>query len=404
VPDFWYSGLTDSGTIQDGVLSAPNEAALEDELRQRGVFLIRTEAREAGAAKPGFTDGRIERRELLAFFEYVAASIDVGIPLLEILDDVSGHLQSKRLRAIVTEIRYAVAEEGKSLSAAMGEHPVAFAELYVGTIRAGEATGQLGYAMRQLVDYMDWQETISSQLKQATLYPIIVICAVVLLVIGLIGFVFPRIIPMLRSQKIALPWPTRVILALSGFVRSDWLIALIGFNAILFAAFLAYRTPRGRLVIDSLALRFPVIGGVVRDVNMARIVTYLSLFYRTGVEIVLSLTLVERVIENRVVARAIGEAREKVTQGVSMAAAFGASPLFPKIIIRTIALGEATGNLDEALSRAREFYSREIPAAVRRMITILQPVLIALIGGVILTVALAIILPILNIYNSIGHR
>ena len=404
MPDFWYSGLTDSGTIQDGVLSAADEAALEDELRQRGVFLIRTEIRDAATAKPGFTDGRIERRELLAFFEYVAGSFDVGIPLLEILDDVSGHLQSKRLRVIVTEIRYAVAEEGKSLSAAMSEHPVAFPDLYAGTIRAGEATGQLGYAMRQLVDYMDWQETISSQLKQATLYPIIVIGAVVLLVIGLIGFVFPRIIPMLRSQKIALPWPTRVILALSGFVRSDWLIALIGFNAIVLFAYLAYRTPRGRLVIDALALRLPVIGGVVRDVNMARIVTYISLFYRTGVELVLSLTLVERVIENRVVARAIGEAREQVTQGVSMAAAFGASPLFPKIIVRTIALGEATGNLDEALSRAREFYSREIPAAVRRMITILQPVLIALIGGVILTVALAIILPILNIYNSIGHR
>jgi type IV pilus assembly protein PilC len=258
--------------------------------------------------------------------------------------------------------------------------------------------------MRQLVDYMDWQETITSQLKQATLYPVIVICAVVMLVIGLIGFVFPRIIPMLRSQKIALPWPTRVILALSGFVRSDWLIVVLAVNAILLLAYAAYRTTRGRLVIDSLALRVPIIGSVVRDVNMARIVTYLSLFYRTGVELVLSLTLVERVIENRVVARAVGQAREQVTEGVSMAAAFGASPLFPTIIVRTIALGEATGNLDEALGRARGFYSREIPAAVRRMITILQPVLIALIGGVILTVALAIILPILNIYNSIGHR
>jgi type II secretory pathway component PulF len=404
VPDFWYSGLTDSGTIQDGVLSAPNEAALEDELRQRGVFLIRTEVRESASARAGFTDGRIERRELLAFFEYVAGSFDVGIPLLEILDDVSGHLQSKRLLAIVAEIRYAVAEEGKSLSTAMSEHPVAFPELYVGTIRAGEATGQLGYAMRQLVDYMDWQETITSQLKQATLYPVIVICAVFLLVIGLIGFVFPRIIPMLRSQKIALPWPTRVILALSGFVRSDWLIVVLGLNAVALVAYVAYRTTRGRLAIDALALRAPVIGSVVRDVNMARIVTYLSLFYRTGVDLVLSLTLVERVIENRVVARAVGQAREQVTEGVSMAAAFGASPLFPRIIVRTIALGEATGNLDEALGRAREFYGREIPAAVRRMITILQPVLIALIGGVILTVALAIILPILNIYNSIGHR
>lgn len=403
MPDFWYSALTDQGAVQEGYLTAPTESALEDQLRQKGSFLIRTEVREKPVVVRTLTDGRVERRELLAFLEYVAGSFDVGIPILESLDDVATRLTSKRLRKIIGEIRYAVAEEGKSLSAAMAEHPRAFPELCIGTIRAGEASGELGYALRQLVDYMDWQETITSQLKQATTYPVIVIVAVTLLVIGLIGFVFPRILPLLNTQK-KLPLPTRVILTASQIVRHDWLAVLVAINAITTAVYLVRRSERGRLFFDRINLSLPICGHVIRDVNMARVVTYLGLFYRTGVDLVMSLSIVERIITNKAVSAAVANAREQVTQGVSLAAALGQSPLFPTVVLRAIALGEATGNLDQALTRTKDFYSREIPASVRRMITLLQPLLIAMIGGVILTVALAIILPILNIYNGIGVR
>jgi len=198
--------------------------------------------------------------------------------------------------------------------------------------------------------------------------------------------------------------PTRVILQASMLVRHDWLIVLVTINVFVLSMYWLHRTTRGRLVIDRLLLKLPVFGSVVRDVNMARVVTYLSLFYRTGVELVLSLQIIERIITNRAVAAAVGNAREQVVQGVSIASALGQSPLFPTVVLRSVALGEATGNLDAALSRTKEYYSREIPAAVRRMITLLQPLLIAMIGGVILTVALAIVLPILNIYNTIGVR
>jgi type IV pilus assembly protein PilC len=406
LPEFWYSALTDAGAVQEGWMTAPNENALADQLRAAGAYLIRTETREKTlAGRPAkLTDGKIERRDLLAFLEYVAGSFDVGIPILETLDDVAGRLTSRRLRKIVGEIRYAVAEEGKSLSAALAEHPQAFPELYVGTIRAGEASGELGFALRQLVEYMDWQESISSQLKQATAYPTIVLGAVALLVIGLLGFVFPRLTPLLRVRNIELPLPTRIILAASSFVRNDWPIMLGLIIALVVAVVLLRRSDNGRLFLDRLVLRIPIVGPVIRDVYMARIVTYLSLFYRTGVELVLSLSIVERIIANRVIARDIARARELVTEGVSMAAAFGQSPLFPPVVIRAIALGEATGNLDTALTRAKDYYEREIPGAVRRMIVVLQPLLIAIIGGVILMVALAIILPILNIYNAIGVR
>lgn len=403
MPDFWYSALTDSGAVQEGVLSAPNESTLEEQLRQKGAFLIRTEVREKVVVVKKLTDGKVDRKELLAFLEYVAGSFDVGIPILEALDDVSKRLSSKRLRKILGEVRYAVSEEGKSLSAAMGEHPLAFPELCIGTIRAGEASGELGFALRQLVEYMDWQESISSQLKQATMYPIIVVVAVTALVIGLIGFVFPRILPLLKTQK-ELPLPTRVILRASQIVRTDWLAVLIAVNTIMLLIYFIHRTPRGRLVIDRMVLKLPIVGSVIHEVNMARVVTYLSLFYRTGVELVLSLQIVERIITNKAVSEAIRNTREQVIEGVSIAAALGQSPLFPTVVLRSVALGEATGNLDAALARTKEYYSREIPAAVRRMITLLQPALIAMIGGVILTVALAIILPILNIYASIGVR
>ena len=405
MPDFWYSALTESGAVQEGVLSAPSETALEDHLRQRGAYLIRTELRDrAAVARTKLTDGVVERKELLALLEYVAGAFDVGIPILESLDDVVKRLQSKRLRAIVSEVRYAVSEEGKSLSQAMAEHPLAFPELCIGTIRAGEASGELGYALRQLVDYMDWQESISSQLKQATAYPVIVVVAVTLLVMGLLGFVFPRILPLVQNTRQALPVPTRVILVVSRFVRTRWLTGLIAVNTSLLVAYFVRRTPRGRLFFDRLNLRWPIFGSVIRDVNMARVVTYLSLFYRTGVELILSLSIIERIITNRAIAEAVGNARDRVSEGISLASALGESPLFPVVVIRAIALGEATGNLDGALARTKDYYNREIPATVRRMMTLIQPLLIAVIGGVILMVALAIILPILNIYNSIGHR
>lgn len=408
MPEFWYSALTGAGAVQEGWMNAPDEDVLADQLRAAGSFLIRTEIRAKNGHQLGkpstLTDGKVERKDLLAFLEYVAGSFDVGIPILETLDDVSKRMQSKRLKKIVAEIRFAVAEEGKSLSTALAEHPRAFPELYVGTIRAGEASGELGFALRQLVEYMDWQENISSQLKQATAYPGIVLTAVGLLVVGLLGFVFPRITPLLRVRDIQLPLPTRIILALSTFVHNDWKTSIVIIATLAISYFVIRRSDRGRLFLDRMVLRLPIVGPVIRDVYMARIVTYLSLFYRTGVELVLSLSIVERIIDNRVIARDIAIARELVTEGVSMAAAFGRSPLFPPVVIRAIALGEATGNLDTALTRAKDYYEREIPAAVRRTIIVLQPLLIAIIGGVILMVALAIILPILNIYNSIGVR
>jgi len=384
-------------------MAAASEDDLAERLRENGSFLVRSRI----AAKPARvqrTDGKIEKKHLLALLEYMAGSAQVGMPIMTTLSDVEPRLESKKLRKIVAEMRDTMSLEGRSLSEAMAEHPKAFESFYISTIEAGEASGQLDYVLAQLVKHLDWQQTIGAQIKQAVLYPIIIVVAITGLLLVLIGFVFPKLVPVLVSSGAELPMPTRAVLAVSGLVRGYWAVWITVIAAGSALLTVGRRNPVTRVKLDALILKIPVIGELVSQVNMARLVTYLALFYRTGVEIVYSLELSERLVGNRAIARAIAGVRTAITGGESLATAFGASPLFPPMVVRSVALGEVTGHLDESLGRASIFYEREIPAAVRRMVTILQPALIAVMGGAVLLVGLAIILPILGIYESIGRR
>ncbi len=401
MPDFWYRALTGSGAVKEGFTTASNETELEEQLREEGTFLItaKIKERERSAA-----DAVIPRKELLAFLEFLSGSFAAGLPILSILDDVQPRLKSAKLRTIIAAVRAAVADQGSSLSAAMSQYPKAFPQLIVATIRAGEASGQLAISLEQLVEHFDWQENISASVRQATMYPIIVLFAVGLLVTGLIGFVFPRIIPILRTRQVELPLATRIIMAASTVVREHWFALLVSMAIVGVLLVLIRRSEEGRFRTDLLLLKVPVLGKFVLEVNIARVVTYLSLFYRAGVDLLQSLALVESMVTNVVIARLVRNAREGVAAGETLAASFGRSPLVPMVVMRSLALGESTGRLDEALDRATVYYGREIPASVRRVITLIQPALIVVLGGVILLVALAIMLPILNIYNTIGVR
>ena len=401
MPDYWYQALTSSGAVEEGFSTAPSEVVLEDQLRKQGSFLMKAEERSRARH---VTDAKIERKELLAFLEYMAGSVTAGIPLLTILDDVPRRIKSPKLKIIIGEVSAAVSQEGMSLSGAMTKHPKAFPELFVATIQAGEASGQLAFALQQLLEYMDWQENITSSVREATMYPLVVLGAVALLVTGLIGFVFPRLIPILKLRQVDLPLPTRIIMFLSLLLRDHWFLLLVGIAAAVGVVVLFTRSERGRHLLDVAVLKIPVVGEFILEVNMARVVTYLSLFYRSGIDLLQALLLVERMATNSVVARIVHDARELIAGGETIANAFGRSPLVPVVVMRSLALGESTGKLDDALDRAKLYYGREIPAAVRRVISLIQPAMIVILGAVILMVALAIMLPILNIYNSIGVR
>jgi type IV pilus assembly protein PilC len=401
MPEFAYEALTPDGVVARGAMPAADEAELEDRLRSQGSYLIRAEVARRERRRP--TRGGIERRELLGLTEYLAGSVEAGIPILTSLDDVGTRLKSRRARQIVADVRRSMAEEGMSLSEALSEHPQAFSKLYISTVSAGEASGQLDYALSQLIEYLDWQEEIRSQLRQATIYPAIVLAGMAGLIGLLVGFVFPRLFPVLSTFDVALPWPTVVIMSIGLFLQRWWLVLLGALVGLVVVVLLVRQTRRGRYVLDRMTLGLPVFGPLIHQINMARLVTYLALFYRTGVELLHGLRMVEEMMENAVVSRAVGRARVAVSQGETLAAAFSATSLFPTVVTRSIALGESTGSLDVALGRAKRYYDREVPASVRRMLTTLQPLLVVLMGGVIVVIALSIFLPILTIYQSIGR-
>lgn len=399
MPEFWYSALTGKGAVEEGWITAPSEIVVEEQLRRQGSFLIKAESRERARE---LTDGKVDRRELVAFLEYLSGSLGAGIPLLTTLDDVSRRFRSSRLRVIVAEVRHAIADEGQSLSEAFAQHPRAFPALCVSTIRAGEASGQLAFALQELVDSMEWQENISSWVRQATWYPLAMLAALSLFVTGLVGLVFPRMVPILEQRHVDLPLATRVVVSAWLFAQHHATVFLAALVLVVGAGLLLRRTPRARFWIDGMALKIPMIGQFILEVNMARVATYLGLFYKTGVDLVQSLVLVERLTTNSVVAGVVRDARERIAGGETIVAAFGRSPLVPLVVMRSLALGERTGRLDEALDRTKLYYEREIPSGVRRGITLVQPAMIVVLGAVILVVVLAMVLPVLNIFSATG--
>jgi type II secretory pathway component PulF len=409
VPEYAYEALTDQGTVTRGEATASSELELEGQLRRQGHYLIRAEPRAgdggSGGApppQPHRTDGAVPRNDLLAFTEYLWGATQAGIPILTTLSDLELQLESRRMRQITAELRAAMAEEGKTLSEAMADHPRAFSRLYISTVEAGEATGQMDYALRQLVDYLEWHREITLQVRQATTYPIIVLLVMGALVALLVVFVYPRLLPIFQGFGVDLPWPTRMVMATGELLRTRWSWMLAGVAAAVGGWILIGRTATGRMRIDTLKLRMPVFGALIQEIEMARLVTYMGLFYRTGVDLLRALTLLEQMMGNARVAAAVRTARTEIAGGDSIAHALASTGLFPTVVIRSFALGEATGKLDESLERARVYYDREVPAAVRRMVTALQPLLIVVLGGVLGVVAMSIFLPILQIYQNIG--
>jgi MSHA biogenesis protein MshG len=415
VPTFLYEALGPTGEISRGESAAPDELALEGALRALGLYLIRAEpgtAETAAAAaasaprpdpRPRWHERGASRRELLAFTEYLYGSAHAGLPILTTLADVERRLESTALRRVAREIRRSMEEDGKTLAGAMGDHPAVFSRLYVATVEAGEATGQMDFALGQLVEHLEWQREITLQLRQATLYPLIVLGVMLLLVGMLVAVVYPRLIPVFRGFHVDLPLPTRMVLGAGLFLSAHAVPLTFGALGVALALRLARRTERGRLLLDTARLRVPVFGDLHHQIEMARVVTYMSLFYRAGVDLLRGLDLLEQMVDNRRVAVGVRDARLSIAGGDGIAQAFESVGLFSPIVLRSFALGETTGRLDDSLQRAKAHYAREVPAAVRRMLSALQPLLIVLLGGMLALVALSIFLPVVQIYQSLGR-
>jgi len=380
---------------------ADNEEQLAVTLRGMDQYLVAARPEKAWSAI--YITRPVKLREIINFTVHMSTSIGAGIPILQALEDVEQQTTNKRMQRAIRDITENL-RGGSSYSDALARHPVVFGDVYVSMVRAGEASGTLDQVLERLVDFLEWQYALASEIRRASIYPAAVLVAVLALIGVLLGFVFPRILPVINSLKVPLPFITRAVIAAGDVVRFGWFWILLGLAGLFALVRLLGASEGGRLIIDAVKLRIPVFGGLVEKICLSRFAHHLGLLLRTGVDITQSLSITAQVVGNAVIAQAVSEVREKVMQGGSLWRSLQETGAFPPLIVRMVFVGENTGTVDRSLEKVTAFYDREIPATVKKMFAIMEPLIIVILAGLVLMVALAIFVPLYDALGKVGRR
>lgn len=400
MPSFEWKGRDRAGRPQSGVLVADTKDAALAVLRRQQVVPITVKEKGKEIAVPRVRGG-VSDRTLAIFTRQFSVMIDAGLPLVQCLQILGEQQENKSFQRIILQVREDV-ETGSSLANALKKHPQVFSDLFVNMVAAGEAGGILDTILQRLATYIEKAARLKAQVKSAMVYPVSVIAIAVLVVYVILWKVIPVFSSLFEGLGAELPLPTRVVVAASNFVgRYWWLIALVVAAAI-FAIRQYYRTPQGRLVIDGILLKSPILGLVLRKIAVARFCRTLGTLLSAGVPVLESLEITARTSGNAVIERSIIEVRKQVEEGKSLAEPLKTTNQFPPMVVQMISVGEATGAMDTMLAKIAEFYEEEVDTAVAGMMKLIEPVIILFLGVVIGGIVIAMYLPMFDLISKIG--
>lgn len=404
---FQYDGVDAQGRSVAGRLIAADEAGVEDQLRRQGIWLI--EARpeldgSQGNGRPkrgaGKTGGG-SRRELISFCTLMSFLCKVGIPVVQAVEIAAQDSEHEGFRNLLGELKRDV-EGGIFLADAMERHPGVFSKQFVNLIRAGERSGSIPESFIELKRFLEWQEQVAADIRQATIYPAFVLLATVLFVLLLFTFLIPKFVILLASVKVALPLPTRIIFGLSGFAKATWwgwLTLIVG--GPLFVHFGCRYSPRFDKLFDRFKLLLPVVGSLLHMIYMARLARTLAVLYRNGITILSALKLCEGIVGSPLVAEALQDVNKRVEAGESLSEGMRRHKIITPLLLRMVVIGEKTGNLDAALENVADYYNLLIPRKIKKLFSLIEPVIILSLVGVVGMVALAVFMPILSLMENI---
>lgn len=383
-------------------MEADAERSVILRLREMGCVPLRIAVpseRAIGAPRqqvPLFTKRKVNQQQLLQFTRELGALLAAGLPLDRSLSILGGMVEGGELSKIVRSLVEAV-RAGKSLAVSMGEHPEVFPKIYVNMIRAGEAGGILESVLRYLTEYMESTLALKEDIKSALIYPLILATAAGISLIVLFVFVIPKFAAIFRDNGKALPWITKVVIGFSQFLAEYGWILLVVLCAAVVGALFYVRSAEGRSEWDRLSLRSPLIGDLLRKFETARFSRTLAALLKGGVPLLDALGTVQGVIGNRLLARAISQVQARVREGKGMARPLGESGLFPPLALNMIAVGEETGKLESMLAEVAGYYDQEVKRSTKRMMALLEPVLILAMGLIIGIVVISMLLAIFSI-------
>jgi type IV pilus assembly protein PilC len=400
MPSFEWKGRDRGGRAQGGVLVADSKDAVLAVLRRQQIVPITVKEKGKEIALPKLRRG-INEKTLAVFTRQFSVMIDAGLPLVQCLQILGEQQDNKAFQRIVLQVREDV-ESGSSLANAMKKHPQAFNELYVNMVAAGEAGGILDTILQRLATYIEKAARLKAQVKSAMIYPIAVISIAMLVVYVILWKVIPVFGALFTSLGAELPLPTRVVVAMSKFVGRFWWLIVGLVVAGVFAIRRYYATEQGRLVIDSLLLKMPILGPVLRKIAVARFCRTLGTLLSAGVPVLESLDITARTSGNAVIERSILEVRKAVEEGKNLAEPLKTTKQFPPMVVQMISVGEATGAMDTMLGKIAEFYEDEVDTAVAGMMKLIEPILIFFLGVVVGGMVIAMYLPMFDLISKIG--
>jgi type IV pilus assembly protein PilC len=401
---FQYKVKDKAGKVVEGSLEAENAQLVVGKLREMGYIPI--EIQQAGGAGlkkelkiPGFSD-RVKLKDVAVFSRQFATMINSGLSLLRSLYILADQTENKALANIINQVRLDV-EKGSSLSNALAKHPKAFNRLYISMVRAGEIGGVLDSVLLRLADTIEKQVELRRKVKSAMTYPVVVAILVLLIVTAMLLFVIPMFEDLYRELGGKLPAPTQILINISKLARKLWFLIIGGEIALVFGFRKWINSEEGRKRWDALKLRMPIFGGLVRKTALARFGRTLSALVRSGVPILESLDIVAETAGNHVVAEAVRDTQQAVKRGEPLSRRLEEHAVFPPMVVQMMAVGEETGALDEMLDKIADFYDQEVEATVDALTSLIEPLLIVVMGVCVGGMVISLYMPMFNIIKLI---
>ncbi|MBX3177641.1 MAG: type II secretion system F family protein [Candidatus Hydrogenedentes bacterium] len=406
MPTYAYTARAKNGTKQTGTLTAATRQAAAQMLQQKGLIADKLTEKKGGFALGGAgakLNKRVKTAELLVFTRQLSTIVSAGLPLMQGLDILADQTEDPNFGAVIDAIAQDV-ESGETFSDALRKYPRAFPDLYVSMVRSGEASGDLDGVLLQLADYLEASEELKRRIKSAMTYPVVAFSMIVLIASGLIIFVVPQFATIFEQMGGTLPAPTRILIAISDFLRTWYAIpTMVAVALAIHFSLKAYaQTETGRYNLDKARLRVPVFGMLWRKVAISRFTRTLSTLTRSGVAILQALEITERTAGNEVFARAVREAADSVRNGDTLADPLMRSEVFPSMVTRMIGVGEKTGALEIMLQKISDFYDAEVKALVDSLTSLIEPILIGLMGLVVGGIVIALFMPILMLSQLVS--
>lgn len=393
-----YRGLDPAGRDLKGIIDADSPRLARAKLRRSGIFpteiLIDRHMKKSGVegVSIGALVSRIRIQEISIMTRQMATLVGAGLPIVEALTALIDQTENVRLKKVITQVRESV-NEGSSLADAMRRFPKVFSELYTNMINAGESSGALDIVLKRLADFMENQVMLRNKVLATLTYPIILVLVGIAILSFLLVFVVPKVVRIFDDLQQALPIPTVILIAVTDFLGDYWWAILVVVGGSILALRQYAATEKGHQNYNRMILRIPIMGKLLRIIVTTRFARTLAILLNSGIPLLQSMDIAKAVVNNVVISDAIESAEEGIREGESIAEPLRRSKVLPSMVTHMIAVGEKTGELEQMLFKVSEAYDNEIETTMSRMTSLLGPIVILVLGGVVLFIVLAILLP-----------